>query len=96
MTQTMNAREIDYYAQVTLRHLDQEQPRSVALLALIEHSKQELDALAAGMHGQTGEARALQNRCWSAQHAAQLEMVQVALAEGVSSNAITAITWRES
>jgi hypothetical protein len=65
-------------------------------LELIGLSKQELEALEAGMHGQGPEDRARQNRAWSIQNAAQLEIVRAALADGVPSDAITAITHRES
>lgn len=96
MTQMMEAPEIERYAQVTLRQLNQEAPRSEALLELIVWSQTELEALAAGMWNQVGEQRALQNRCWSAQHAAQLEIVKVALAAGVDAGVIMATTHRES
>lgn len=94
MTQTMNEREIAHHAQVTLATLEDRSP--AAYLQLIEHSKTELEALEAGMHGQAGEQLAAQNRAWSAQFQAQALMVEAALAAGVPSDAIRAITWRES
>jgi hypothetical protein len=65
-------------------------------LELLDWTKTELEALEAGMHGQTGEQRRLQNRSWSAQREAQLKIVKAALKAGVPAAAITAITHRES
>jgi hypothetical protein len=65
-------------------------------LTLIEQSKTELEALEAGMHGQTPEARATQNAAWNAQHETHIELISAALRAGVSALAITAITHREN
>jgi hypothetical protein len=91
MTQGITAADIATAA-FNLEHLGDE----VDHLALIGYCRQELDALEAGMHNQTPEDRVRQNRAWSIQHAAQLEVVKAALAAGVPSDKITAITHRES
>lgn len=85
-------------ATFTIEHLgDTEQPLPLEAqyLELIRLSRQELTALEAGMHNQTPEDRARQNRAWSIQNAAQLEIVKAALEAGVPSDAITAITHAE-
>lgn len=96
MTQT----EIETYAQVTLKFLPGKEDgftsAEAAYLDLIGQSKTELEAIEAGMVGQTGDQRVLQQRCWSAQHLAQLEIVKAALAAGVPSEKITAITYRST
>lgn len=85
----------DLYGQVVLRFLDTERTDvRAAYLELIEQSKSELESIEAGFHGQTGEQRAVQNRAWNGQNAAQVEIVKAALAAGVPSDAITAITYR--
>lgn len=102
MTQTSTATEdIARYAQVTLAYLDTEhmsgeRPITTAYLALIEHAQTELEAIAAGMWNQGPEQLVLQNRCWSAQKAANLEIVQAALAAGVDADEIMVITHREA
>lgn len=90
----MSNAEIERYAQVTLTYLDTELPPVPAYLALIEWSKSELESCEAGMWNQSPEQLVLQNKCWSAQHRAQQDIVQAALKAGVPSDAITAITYR--
>lgn len=89
------AEDIARYAQVTLAYLDAELPVKRAYLALIEHAQTELEACAAGMWNQPAEQLALQNRCWAAQNAANVEIVRAALKAGVPAAAIMAITHRE-
>jgi hypothetical protein len=96
MTQTSTpAEDIARYAQVTVAYLDTELPVKRAYLALIEYAQTELEACAAGMWNQGPEQLVLQNRCWSAQRAANEDIVKAALAAGVDAAAIMAITHRE-
>lgn len=92
--------ETSYTAAVSLEHLyhgeDGDWDDARAYLDLIDLSKAELEALEAGMIGQSREARAVQNRMWSAQHHAQAEIVKAALKAGVDGEQIKAITFRET
>lgn len=87
-------------AEYTIKNLptEREHPGSLALrfLVLIGWTQTELEALEAGMPGQAPAARALQNAMWNAQHAAQQDIVTVALAAGVDADAIMTITHRSA
>jgi hypothetical protein len=82
-------------AMVTIDHIDSDLPEHAGYLALLESAKTELEAIEAGMHNQTPEARALQNAGWSAQNEENQRIVLEALQAGVPSADITAIMHRE-
>jgi hypothetical protein len=86
-------------AEYTIKNLptEREHPGSLAqrFLTLIDWSKTELEALAAGMHGQTREDRARQCAMWEAQYNAQITIVRAALDAKVNPDAIMAITHRD-
>lgn len=92
MTQTPAPAVLPVY---TLQNLPADMPPAQAYLILIDWSKTELEALEAGMHGQAGPDRDLQQRAWAVQHAAQQDIVKAALRAGVEPAAIREITWRE-
>jgi hypothetical protein len=85
-------------AAYTIANLPTEADHSGSLaerfLMLLDWSKTELEALEAGMYGQTRAARALQNAAWEAQYSAQISIVRAALDAKVSADAIMAITHR--
>lgn len=83
------------YAAVTTAHLNHDVPALQGYLQLVEDAKSELCAIEAGFLNQTPAARELQNRAWTAQSEALLEIVADALRAGVPADAVMEITHRE-
>jgi hypothetical protein len=96
MTQTSTPQAQAVFTLAQLHDTEAPMAPEQEYLELIRLSKQELEALEAGMHGQAPDARERQNAMWNAQNVALQDIVLAALRAGVPAAEITAITHREN